>query len=128
MLSSVQSHSRVRLFDHMNHSTPGLPVNHQLPESTQTHVHWFGDAIQPSHPLLFPSPLALNLSQHRGLFNESALPIRWPKHWSFSLLTIKTNTSESFLVSWMNLEPIIQSEVSQKEKYKYCIPMYMYGL
>ena len=52
----------------MNHSTPGLPVHHQLPESTQTHVHWVGDAVQPSHPLLFPSSPALNLSQHQGLF------------------------------------------------------------
>ena len=52
----------------MDCSMPGLPVQHQLPEFTQTHVHWFGDAIQPSHPLLSPSPLALNLSQHQGLF------------------------------------------------------------
>ena len=52
----------------MNHSTPGLPVHHQLPESTQTQVHWVGDAIQPSHPLSPPSPPALNLSQHQGLF------------------------------------------------------------
>ena len=52
----------------MNHSTPGLPVHHQLPESTQTHVHWVGDAIQPSHPLLSPSPPAPNPSQHQCLF------------------------------------------------------------
>ena len=52
----------------MNHSTPGLPVHHQLPESTQIHVHWVGDAIQPSYPLLSPSPPALNLSQHQSLF------------------------------------------------------------
>ena len=52
----------------MNHSTPGLPVHHQLPELAQTHVHWVGDAIQPSHPLLSPSPPVLNLSQHQGLF------------------------------------------------------------
>ena len=52
----------------MNHSTPGLPVHHQLPESTQTHVHGVGDAIQPSHPLSSPSPPALNLAQHQGLF------------------------------------------------------------
>ena len=55
------------LCDPMNRSTPGLPVHHQLPESTQTHVHCVGDAIQPSHLLLSPSP-ALNLSQHQGLF------------------------------------------------------------
>ena len=52
----------------MNHSTPGLPVHHQLLESTQTYVHWVSDAIQPSHPLSSPSPPALNLSQHQGLF------------------------------------------------------------
>ena len=52
----------------MNHSTPDLPVHHQLPETTQTHVHRVSDAIQPSHPLSSPSPLALNLSQHQGLF------------------------------------------------------------
>ena len=56
------------LCDPMAHSMPGLPVYHQLQESTQTHVHWVGDAIQPSHPLSFPSPPALNLSQHQGLF------------------------------------------------------------
>ena len=56
------------LCDPVNHSTPGLPVHHQLPESTQTHVHWVSDAIQPSHPLSSPSLLALNLSQHQGLF------------------------------------------------------------
>ena len=56
------------LCDPMNCSTPGLPVHQQLPKSTQTHVHWVSDAIQPSHPLLSPSPLALNLSQHQDLF------------------------------------------------------------
>ena len=52
----------------MNCSTSGLRVHHQLPESTQTHVHWVSDAIQPSHPLLSPSPPAYNLSRHQGLF------------------------------------------------------------
>ena len=64
--SSVQSLSPVRLCNTMNHSTPGLPVHHQLPEFTQTHVYWIGDTIQPSHPLSSPSPPALNLSQHQG--------------------------------------------------------------
>ena len=54
------------LCDPMNHSTPGLPVHHQLPESTQTHVHWVGDAIQLSHSLLSPSPPAPNPSQHQS--------------------------------------------------------------
>ena len=52
----------------MDLSMPGFSVHHQLPEFTQTHVHWVGDAIQPSHPLLSPSPPAFNLSQHQGLF------------------------------------------------------------
>ena len=55
------------LCDPKNRSTPGLPVHHQLPESTQTHVHRVSDAIQPSHPLLSPSPPAFNLSQYQGL-------------------------------------------------------------
>ena len=55
------------LWDPMDCSTPVFPVHHQLPELAQTHVHWVGDAIQPSHPLLPPSP-ALSLSQHQGLF------------------------------------------------------------
>ena len=54
--------------DHMDCSTPGLPVHHQLPEFTQSHVHWVGDPIQPSHPLSSPSPPAFSLSQHQGLF------------------------------------------------------------
>ena len=60
--------SCLTLCDPMNTSTPGLPVHHQLPEFTQTHVHRVGDAIQPSHPLSSPSPPAPNLSQHQGLF------------------------------------------------------------
>ena len=67
--SSAQfSHSVVSICDSMNCSMPGLPVHHQLPESTQTPVHWVGDAIQPSHHLSSSSPPALNLSQHQGLF------------------------------------------------------------
>ena len=70
-ISSVQFSSVAQscptLWDPMDCSTPGLPVCHQLPEFTQTHVHWVGDAIQPSHPLLSPSP-AFNLSQHQGIF------------------------------------------------------------
>ena len=56
------------LWNPMNRSTPGLPVHHQLPGSTQTHVHWVRDAIHPSHPLSSPSPPALNLTQYQGLF------------------------------------------------------------
>ena len=65
--SSV-AQSCLTLCNPMDCSTPGLPVHHQLQESTQTHVHWVGDAIQPSHPLSSPSPPAPNPSQHQGLF------------------------------------------------------------
>ena len=68
--SSIQSLSRVQLCDPMNRSTPGPPVNHQLPEFTQTQVHRVSDAIQPSHPLSSPSPPAPNPSQHQGLFQS----------------------------------------------------------
>ena len=66
---SLVAQSCPTLCDLMDCSTPGLPVHHQLPELTQTPVHWVGDAIQPSHPLSFPSPPAFNLSQHQGLFH-----------------------------------------------------------
>ena len=65
--SSV-AQSCLTLCNPMNCSTPGLPVHHKFPESTQADVHWAGDTIQPSHPLSSPSPPALNLSQHQGLF------------------------------------------------------------
>ena len=67
-LGIVSVQLRPTLFDPMDCSTPGLPVHHQLPAFTQTHVHRVGDAIQPSHPLSSPSPPAFNLSQHQGLF------------------------------------------------------------
>ena len=73
------------LCDPMESSMPGLPVCHQLPELTHTHVDQVGDAIQPSHPLSSPTPPAFNLSQHQCLFQESALQIRWPKHCSFNI-------------------------------------------
>ena len=88
--SSVQLLSRVWLCDPMNRSTPGLPVHHQLQEFKQTHVHWVSDAIQPSHPLLSPSPPAPNPSQTQGLFqwvnylHEVAKVLEFqPQHQSF---------------------------------------------
>ena len=85
---------------------PGLPVHHQLPEFTQTHAHRVSDAIQPSHPLSSPSPPAFNLSQHQGLFNESALRIRRPKYWSFSFNISPSNEYSgliSFRIDWLDL-------------------------
>ena len=90
----------------MDSSTPGLPVHHQLPEFTQTHVHWVADAIQPSHPLSSPSPPALNLAQHQVFSNESALCIRWPKYWSFSFNISPSNECSgllSFRMDWLDL-------------------------
>ena len=69
----------------MNRSTPGLPVHHQLPEFTQTHVHRVDDVIQLSHPLLSPSPPALNLSQHQGLFILVSSPHQVAKVLKFQL-------------------------------------------
>ena len=69
----------------MEYSTPGFPVHHQLLELAQSHVHWVGDAIQPSHPLLSPSPPAFNLSQHQGLFKWVSSSHQWSKYWSFSI-------------------------------------------
>ena len=68
LLFSSIAQSCPTLCDPINHSTPGFPVHHQLPELTQTHVHQVGDAIQLSHPLSSPSPPALNLAQRQGLF------------------------------------------------------------
>ena len=89
ILNSV-AHSCRTLFDPMDCSTPGLPVHHQLPEYTQTHVHWVSDAIQP-HPLSSPSPPAFNISSVGVFFNESVLHIRWPKYWSFSFSISPSN-------------------------------------
>ena len=94
------------LCDPMNRSMLGLPVHHQLLKFTQTHAHWVGDAIQPSHPLLSPSPPALNPSQHQGLFlNKSTLCMRWPKYWSFSFSISPSNEPGliSFTMDWLDL-------------------------
>ena len=87
---SLVAQSCPTLCDPMNRSTPGLPVHHQLPEFTQTHVHLVGHTIQPSHPLLSPSPPAPNPSQHQGLFqwvnssHEVAKVLEFqPQHQSF---------------------------------------------
>ena len=83
--------------------TPGLPVHHQLPESTQTHVHRVSDAIQPSHPLLLLSSIFASI---RVFSNESVLHIRWPKYWSFSFNIIPSNEHSgliSFRMDWLDL-------------------------
>ena len=90
----------------MNRSTPGLPVHHQLPELAQTHVHWVGDAIQPSHPLLSPSLLPSIFPSIRVFSSESVLCIMWPKYWSISF-SISPSNEYSWLISfrteWLDL-------------------------
>ena len=78
----------------MNHSTPGLPVHHQLPEFTQTHIHRVSDAIQPSHPLSSPSLIPPSI---RVFSNESTLRMRWPKYWSFSFSIIPSKEISQYL-------------------------------
>ena len=90
----------------MNHSMPGLPVHHQLPEFTQPHVHRVGDAIQPSHPLLSPSSPAPIPPSIRVFSNESTLLMRWPKYWSFSFSISPSNEHSgliSFRMDWLDL-------------------------
>jgi len=90
----------------MNRSMPGLPVHHQVPEFTQTHVHRVGDAIQPSHPLsslLLLPPIPPSI---RVFSNESTLRMRWPKYWSFSFSIILSNEHPgliSFRMDWLDL-------------------------
>ena len=95
------------LCDPMSRSMPGLPVHHQPPEFTQTHIYRVGDAIQPSHPLLSPSPSALNLFQHQGHFKwVSSLPNMLPKYWSFSFNISPSNEHPglvSFRMDWLDL-------------------------
>ena len=83
----------------MDCSTRGFPVHHQLPEPTQVHVHRVCNAIQPSHPLLFPSPPAFNLSSIRVFSNELVLCIRWPNNWSCSF-SISPSNEYSRLISF----------------------------
>ena len=99
--SSV-AQSCLSISDPTDCSRQGLPVQHQLLEFTQTHVHWVGDAIQPSPLLSSPSPPAFNLSQHQDLLKW----VRWPKYWSFSFNISPSNESSgliSFRMDWLDL-------------------------
>ena len=110
-ISSV-TQSCPTLCNPMIRSMPGLPVHHQLPEFTQTHVYRVRDAIWPSHPLLSPSPPAPYPSQHQHIppsqhfANESTLPMRWPKYWSFSFSISPSHEQPgliSFRMDWLDL-------------------------
>ena len=123
--SSV-TQSCLTLCDPMDCSVPGLPVHHQLLESTQTHVHWVGDAIQPSHPLSSPSLPALNFFQHQSLFKLVSLCIRWPKNWSFSFNISPSNEHQGLISfrmdGWISLQSkglsrVISNTTVQKHQF-----------
>ena len=122
-LTSISSYydSSVQLYptlcDPMDCSTPGLLVHHQLPEFTHTHIHWVGDAIQPSHPLESPSP-AFNLSQHQGLF-------KWVssshQYYSFSFSISPSNEYSrlvSFRIDWLYLLAVQGTQESATSQLK----------
>ena len=104
-ISSVQFSSVAQscptLCDPMDYSMPGLPAHHQLLEFTQTHVHWVGDTIQPSHPLSSLSPPSI-----RVFSNQLVVHIGWPKYWSFSFSISPSNEYSgliSFSIDWFDL-------------------------
>ena len=98
----------------MDCSMPGFPVLHYLQELAQTHVHWVSDAIQPSHPLSFPSPPAFNLSQHQSLSNESVLHIRWPNIGvSASASVLPMNIQDWFSLGWTGWISLQSKELSR---------------
>ena len=103
MFSSV-TQSCLTLCYPTDYSTPGFPVFHQLPEFTQTHAHWVGDAIHPSHPLLSPSPPAFNLSQHQGLFKWISSSHQVAKLLvSASATVLPVNIQDCFPLGWTGL-------------------------
>ena len=99
----------------MDCSTPGFPILHYLLESAQTHVHWVGDAIQPSHPLSPPSPFAFNPPQHQGLFQWVGSLHWWPKYWSFSFSINPFNENSGLIsvrIDWFDLLQFSRSVLS----------------
>ena len=120
VISSV-AQSCQNLCDPINCSTPGLPIDHKLPEFTQNHVHWVGDAIQPSHPLLSPLFLPSIFPRIRVFLNESAPCIRWPKYWSFSISISPSNEYSgliSFRIDWLNLRAVQETLKSLLQHHK----------
>ena len=126
---SVQFSSVTQLYptlcDPMNCSMAGLPVHHQLPEFTQTHVYWVGDAIQPSHPLLSPSP-TFNLSQHQGLFEwvsssyQVVIVLEFQlQHqsfqWKFRLISFRMDWLD--LLAVQGLSKVLSSSTVQKHQF-----------
>ena len=111
MVSKFINDSSVQLLSHFwlfatPCGMPGFPFHHQLSELAQTHDNWVGDAILPSHPLSSPSPPAFSLSSIRVFSSESALGIRWPRHWSPGFSISPSNDYSgliSFRMDWLDL-------------------------
>ena len=102
------------LCDPMDYNTPGLPVHHQLPELTQTHVHRAGEGIQPFHPLSSPSPPACNLSQHLGLFKWEFLASGGQSiGTSASASVLPMNIQDWFPLRWTGLISLQSKELSR---------------
>ena len=130
LANSLQS--CLTLCNPMNGSTPGLPVHHQLLEFTQTHVHWVGDAIQPSHPLSSPSP-TLNLSQHQGLFQWVGSSCQMVKVLELKLHIRPSNQYSgliSFRIDWFDLlairgtlKSLLKHQI-QKHQFFVCQPLW----
>ena len=93
----VQLPSRVQLYNPKDCSTPGLPVPHHFPKFAQVHVHYIGDAIQPSHPLMPSFLLPSIIPSIRDFSNELSVCIRWPKYWSFSFSISPSNEYSGLL-------------------------------
>ena len=114
--SSV-AQSCLTLCDPMNPSTPGLPVHHQLPEFTQTHVHRVSDAIQPSHPLSSPSPPAPNPSQHQCLFQQVNSSHKVAKVLEFSFSISPSNEHPGLISLRMGWLRVFSNTTVQKHQF-----------
>ena len=134
--SSVQSH--LTLCNPVDCSTPGFPVHHQLPEPTQTHVRHVGDTIQPSHPLSSPSPPALNLSQHQGLFQwvNSFHEVAKVSEFSFNISASNEHPGPlSFRMDWLDLlavqgtlKSLLQHHSLNRTSYKWNHTGFFFGV
>ena len=113
ILFSSFTQSCLTLCSPIDCSMPGFPVHHQILELTQIHVHWVSDAIQPSHPLLSPSPLSFNLSQHQGLFRWVSSSHQMAKYWSFSFSISPSNEYSGWLpLGWTGWISVRDSQES----------------
>jgi len=135
-IQSVISVTQPALCNPMNCSTPAFPIHHELPELTQTHVHWVGDAIQPSHPLSSPSP-AFNLSQHQGLFEWVSSSHQVAKVLEFQPSISSSNEYSgliSFRIEWFDLLAVqgtvksLLQHHSSKESILQCSAFFMVQL